>query len=87
MVGGAALVLIGGPGYWIEARRGLNMRIPRATLALVLAFYLTQCAKLEQVGWLYIPALLVAVAAVISVVRYRRQVIRRNAAREDDQTS
>lgn len=87
VVFGAALVFLGGLGYWIAARDGLNMRLPRATLALVFAVYLTQCAKLEKISWLYIPALLIAAGSVISVARYRRQVIRRNARSEDDPMS
>lgn len=78
------MLLIGVPWYWIEARQGLNMRLTRAYLAVALAVYIIQCAKMEKIGWLYIPAFVIAVSAAISVVRYRQQITHRNAAREDD---
>lgn len=75
-MGGAALFLILlGATYWIEARRGGNLRVIHDLAAVVLAFLLVQCGRLES-QWCFIPAGILAAGAVIDHLRARRRADR-----------
>lgn len=79
LVGGAVLFSVVGAMYWMESRRDGNsrmLRMLRAYAAVVLAFLLAQCGRLES-RWFYVPAVIVAACAVIGFVRVRRDLLRR----------
>jgi phosphatidylglycerophosphate synthase len=72
LVGGGFLVLLVAATYWIEARRGGSLRTNHQLAAVTLAFLLVECARLAS-RWLYIPAAVLFLGAVIDYVRLRRQ--------------